>query len=586
VDLDVLRDGDLPLPPEAKRHVLRQWGISEIAESEPELSQQYLCAGLHRRVLLVVENVLDAEEIDALAPGWPAALVLATTRRLTADLRSRYRWFEIGGLDEDGARDMLAGHCGSPAMLAAEPAATATLLRQFGYLPRALQLLGGMLAFHADDDRPVATLLDRFAAEGISDTDGLLGRSLADTVAQLSQRGRADLLLLATHPAGEFTLAGADALLGTSARPGVDELRELGLVEVVGGRYRMSWSIRRYTAELAAPVDSDAAFDRLLSFYVDRAVAADLAGGERMRYYAIPPVRPWDADRDRIGWLDDEADVLVALVEHAGTRGRFEQVGQLCGALEMLSVHRGRHEMCLRAFQWGVRAAERLGARALLARQHALSGRAATMLHQFDRATAELDAAWRVAATVDEPALTSSISEFTGRLAEERASTRPAPDWRPAIAAFTSSIEIDRRLGGGRALGLHARMLANVLVKDGRADAALPLLAEAAANTVPGDDRNASRVHTVWAKAFVVLGDLPAARRELDRATTLAANAKAVHYREELTDLAAEIEFREGDIDGARSRWGALAQECVDAGHPRSGVYFAKLTWPPPARYR
>ena len=72
----------------------------------------------------------------------------------------------------------------------------------------------------------------------------------------------------------------------------------------------------------------------------------------------------------------------------------------------------------------------------------------------------------------------------------------------------------------------------------------------------PGDDRNASRVCAVRAKAYVVLGDLAFARAELARAVELAAASNADHYRAELTDLAAEIEFRDGDIAAARSRWG------------------------------
>jgi ATP/maltotriose-dependent transcriptional regulator MalT len=127
-------------------------------------------------------------------------------------------------------------------------------------------------------------------------------------------------------------------------------------------------------------------------------------------------------------------------------------------------------------------------------------------------------------------------------------------------------------------------MLANVLVKAGRPAEALPLLDEAAAHTDPGDGRNASRVHTVRGKAFVVLGNWAAARVEHDRAAGLAAAANADHYQDELADLAAEIDFGDGDVARARSRWGSLAQQCVDAGHPRSAYYFAKLMRTPTTR--
>lgn len=582
VDLDQFRDGDVPLLAEAKRHVLRQLGVEDIAASAAELGRQYQLAPLHRRVLLIVENVLGADEVAALAPAWPTALVLVTTRRLTVDLRGRYRWFEVGGLDAAAAERMLAAHCGSAALPAAEPDATATLVRRFGYLPGAVHVLAGALAFEAGEPRPVAAVLDRFAAEGMSGAAELLARSMADTTARLTGQARDDFILLATHPTGEFTTDSANELLGTRMKSTRDELREVGLIEPLpGGRYRMSWAVRRYAEELGPHRDADAAFDRLLSYYARLAVAADLAGGQRMRYYRAPRhVPPWPPNLDRVAWLADEADVLVELIEQACLRGRDDEVGQLCAAVEVLSLLHGRHELAERAFDWGVRAAERQGG-PLLARQHALRGRAATMLHHFDMAATELAAASRVAATLREPMLTSSISEFDGRLAEELARTQPVPDRRPAIAAFTRAVDIDRGLGGGRALGLHARMLANVLVEDGRAADALRWLDEAAAHTNPGDPRNASRVATVRAKAQVVLGDLDLARAELESAQRLVAAAGAGQYREELTDLAAEIEFREGKVAQARSRWAALAQECVDAGHPRSAGYFAKLTWVP-----
>lgn len=580
VDLDDFRDGDIPLLSAAKRHMLRQLGIDSIAEAEPELSQQYLCAPLHRRVLLVLENVLGAEEADALAPGWPAALVLVTTRRLTPELRGRFPWVELGGLDDAGAAEMLALHCGGPALPAAEPQAANELVDLFGRQPWAIQLLGGMLSYRAGESRPVAGLLAEFAADGITGTPA--GELLARTVGQLSNQARADFPTLAAPPRGEFTLASADALLGRPARPSVTELRETGLIEALpSGRYRMSWSIRRYAEELPDRPDSEAALDRLLDFYAERAVAADLAGGsDRMRYYTPLTTRPWDHGVDRIDWLTAEAETLVALAEQAFVLGRFERAGQLCAGLEILSLHRGRHELCARGFEWGARAAEQQGVPALVARQHALRGRAYAMLHQFDRARAELDIARQVAWTIDDPRLESSIWEFTGRLAEEQAGYEPAPDWTPAIDALDRAVRIDRRIGHRRALGLHARMLANVLVKAGRAGESLASLDEAGANTEDSDHRNRSRVHAVRAKVHAIVRNIPAARADLERAIALAGAANAGAYAEELADLEAEIEFREGRVGEARSRWGALAQDCVDAGQViRSALYFKKLDW-------
>jgi tetratricopeptide (TPR) repeat protein len=587
VDLDLFRDGDFPLLGEAKRHVLRQLGIASIAGAEPELSQQYLSVGLHRRVLLVLDNVLGAAEVDALAPGWPDALVLVTTRRLTAELRGRFTWRELGGLDDAGATEMLALHCRLPELPAAEPAATTELLARFGRQPWAIQLLGGILAFRAGEDRPVAGLVAEFAADGVTSTHREL---LARTVARLSGQARADFPVLAAHPRGDFAVDSAAALLGRPvARSSVEELREIGLIEALPtGRYLMSWSVRRYAEDLPDRPDVESALDRLLDFYAEHAVAADLANGsERMRYYTPLATRPWDLGKDRIEWLAAEAENLVALAERAFLRCRFERAGQLCAGLEILSLHRqGWYGVCAQGFEWGARAAEQQpDAAALAARQHALCGRAHAMLHQFDRARAELDAAWQAARTIDDPRLESSLWEFEGRLAEEQAGYQSVPNWTPAIDALERAVGIDRRIGHRRAFGLHARMLANVLAKEGQPEAALTWLTEALANTEDSEHRNRSRLHAVSAKVQVIMGNVPAARADLAQALTLAGTANAATYAEELADLEAEIEFREGRVGEARSRWGALAQDCVNIGHPRAELYLKKLSWDvPPGR--
>ncbi len=584
VDLDEFRMGDVLRIAEVKRHLLRQLGITDIAVADPELSRQYQRVPLFRRSLLVLENARGADELTTLVENWPAALVLVTTRRLTEDLRVRFpQWIELDGLDEAGARALLASWC-PEWLIDRERVAADTLLTRFGRQPHAIQLLGAILSQRTDEPTPIAGLLADFEHVGIRETDGLLGAVLSGQVGQVPEGIQEAFRLLALCPAGQFTVATASVLLDCSAhraRMVVGQLRELGLVEVARGRFRMSWSIRRFAAELGAPAGGETALDRLLAYYTDRAVAADLADGDRMRYYRMRQADPWPDGEDRIDWLDIETEVLAGLVEHAYRHGRDDEVGQLCGALELLSLYRGRYELCLAAFERGVLAARRQNESRLLARQHALCGRMATLLHRFDRARAELDAARTVAAALPEPALTASIWEFIGRLAEEEAGVGSMPDWQLAVEAFTNAVEIDRRGDEfGRARGLHARMLANVMVKAGRAREAGALLEEA--NIFTRDDRNASRLYTVWAKCHVIQGDLPEAREKLRRAQEFASRAGSDQYRVELDDLTAEIEYREGDIGRARSRWAAIAQDYVEQGHPRAMTFFAKLSWAPP----
>ena len=110
------------------------------------------------------------------------------------------------------------------------------------------------------------------------------------------------------------------------------------------------------------------------------------------------------------------------------------------------------------------------------------------------------------------------------------------------------------------------------------------MLAEAVVATT--DDRNGSRVCTVRAKAYVALGDAQAAKVEIERAHQLADRSNAGQYGYEMVDVEAEIALRMGDVGTARSRWGWLAQEFLNAGHPRSAKYLVKLNWLPPVARR
>lgn len=588
VDLDDLRMGDMLRLAEVKRIILGQLDITDIAAGDAALERQYECILATRHLLLVLDNALSGAEVDALVRPWPAALVLVTTRDLTRDLQAcGPHWIELPGLDVPGAIELLETWIPEQAVTA-ERAAVVTLLNRFERHPHAINVIGSILKWRAGEPDPVANLSAELEQMGIDELDDLFEAVLSGRLARVPEGMREQFCLLALCPAGEFTLETAGILLGPTARRVVDRLRELGLIEVISaGRYRMSWSVSRFAAGLGTPAGAVEAMDRLLAHYAGLAVAADLAGDRpgnpRMRYYPVPQAVRWPDGQDRMLWLDVEAEVLGALVEYAYVHGRDDEVAQLCGALELVSLARGRYELCLAAFERGVLAAQRQGALLLLARQYALCGRMATLSHRFDHARTALDAAREIASRTGDPALTATIEEFCGRLAEELAGTAAVPDRLPAIEAFARALEIDRRHpdDARRARGIHARMLANVLIKAGRAGEALPLLREAIDCTV--EDRNASRVYVVWAKYAVALGDLENARANLSEAQRLAATAGSAQYRVEFEDLAAEIDFRAGEYGSARSRWGALVEEFTTQGHPRRSEFMAKLSWLPPA---
>ncbi|MDG4798424.1 NB-ARC domain-containing protein [Micromonospora sp. WMMD1082] len=581
VDLDVFRVGEALQVGEVQAAVLRQFGVPVAEVSPAMMAEQYLRALWRRRCILVLDNVLGAAELSALVQPWPASLVLVTARQLTDDLRA---WGPaapgargpaapviLHGLDEQGAWAMLEHRC--PGMLAAEPTAARELLELCDRIPFAIEQVAVRLSRRRGAPGAVAAVRDELATS--DDPGELILRCLTQTMRELPDATVDDLIVLAAQPVRDFSHEAAASTVGH----GVDRLIDAGLVAAdARGRLRLPGLIRDHALRMRSgrPVDADTPFDRLLTFYRDRAVAADLkAGGQRLRRYQVPSGLVWNPSWPApLDWLETELPAIVAVIPRAVHAGRFVEVTQLCGALEPLLTSRGHHWRIAGANEWGVRAAQALGNQVLEARIHAAQARLFTQLHLLDRAENALTDAERLLAASDDAHLRSSVTEFRGRLAEARG------DYGAAEQAFRLCLAIDERHQLHRSAGIHHRMLANVLVHLGRPQEALPLLT--VAFTLTDDVRNAGRTHTVAARAHLALGDLARAHAEIGLARQRVAEATATQYEVELADIEAELAWRSGDPEAARARWGWIAQGYWNAGDPRFDRYLGKLNVLPP----
>ncbi|WIM96969.1 hypothetical protein ACTOB_000451 [Actinoplanes oblitus] len=588
VDLDAYRDGAVLRVTEVQQAVLRQLGVPHVDDTAPVVADQYRRALRHRRFALVLDNVAGAAEAEALVHPWEHATVLVTTRVLTQDLRVWYpgRPEVLGGVDPDGAELILATRCG-PEMLAAEPDAVRELIRRCDGIPSILGQAGAWLARRQGKPGAVAELVGRLRGEGEVGT--LFDDSVRLSVAELDAATAAGLATLAGHPGTDISDAGVAALLGRPADDLVDRLLDAALlVRGPHGRLSLLWSVRRYPHAAG----DDAAFARYLRWFRDLAGAADLAMDPagvtdreregRLRRYPAPPESAWPFPHLRpVDWLQGEAHLIPDLLREAYHRGHHVEVLQLCGAMEALLTLRGHHWLCLDAIGWGLASAEALGATAALARLRALRGRIHLLLGHLDRAGTELAAAAALLAGLDDPQLESSMLEFQARLAEETARSGHPGDLSIAESRLRRAVTIDQRTGHQRALGLHLRMLANVLIEAGRPGEALALLAGAGAPA--GDLRNAARLHMVRAKAYLALADGPSADAELHRARRLVTDSGATQYELELADLRARAARLSGDVETARSCWSWIAYQYFRAEHPRLAEYTALLNSLPPA---
>lgn len=573
LDLDLFRANGILRFGEAMRHALRQLGITDLADGEADLAAQYRSTLVISNVLLIIDNVDTAIELKTLAPGWSNYLVLATTRTLTTDLELDFTTARLPGLAPEDALALLGDRPQLRAMIEAEPDKARALLGWFDNMPLAVKEIGLLLSRRIGEPGAIADLLAQIEATGSTDLTRLTAARVAATIAALPGDAARAFPLLVGIPGSDFTRDVAAALFGTgdsAALRILDEFRRAELLTELGGtRYRLPSYLRER---------GNTQPDGLTGYYLTTAIAADLAGGDRLRRSLVPESAPnWSVRLDRIDWLDANREALGALAERLYRAGHDEQVCQLCTALENLVLSRKRYDLCLTAFEYGTAAARRLPDRsALVARMLSLQGRVGVLLHLFDRASAQLTEAAQLAASTSDPGLIASIAEFTGLYQQ---STNNLPQ---AAAYFAQAVDIDRRIDDRRALGIHARMLANIQVMLGQPQEALRQLTGLDEYFAGNNDlRNRSRVAAVAAKAYSLF-DVRLARIQLDLARHFAEQSRSLAaYREELDDVEAEIAYRAQDYGTARSIWGRLIQEALAAHHPKSASYQAKLNWLP-----
>ncbi|KZB81621.1 AAA family ATPase [Amycolatopsis regifaucium] len=587
VPLARYRDGDEFDPAAVKRYVLREFGIphGEIPVDDEQLDRQFLAVLVTRSFVVILDDVELAAEL-ALFARFRTSLVLATASVYSRELKTcDPAAIELRGLDVEGARELLADFCGK-VRLTDEPVETDRLLDLCDRMPLALREVGVTLAGRAGEARPVAALLDEYRDTGVVDVEGVIRDSLRRTFARLSDAAVEACAVLAEHPGGFFTRATATAMTGDAKV--VDELIAAQLTYQAGDWYSLTILAGQYARTL--PADRGAAFDRLLTYVREKAVAADFReNSKRLRTYVVPSKRDWDLRVDHIDWLEWHRSLIGELVKLACLRRRYKETLQLAGAFEALVNKRGHWREFIDISDWAVKAveADEDAKPAQLARALMMRGKARYLARWFPAALEDLD---RAAKILSGPAagfaenrwrkLQASLAEFRGRFHEERAELlvhRKAGgaeikrELAEAERHLRLACAISTELADGPALAIHPRMLANVLVKLGEPAEAIAVL-----GTMTAAGRNHARVEMVYANAYLALGDLAGARARFGSAWDQLAAQRATQYVWELRELQARLMTAEGD-PGAIDVWGRLAYDATQLGHPRADRYFSAL---------
>ena len=356
-----------------------------------------------KRMLILLDNARDAEQVRPLLPGSPSCLVLVTSRnRLGGLIATEGAQPVVLGLPTDEeALDLLTRRLGPERIAREEPAAVDGLIRMCARLPLALAVAAGRLGMNPDF--PFDALTERLRGTdlrlaALEDGDGAtsIRAVLSWSYQQLGAPAARTFRLLGLHPGPDFSLSAVASLAGLApeqARSALDELVGAQLVnEQAPGRFAFHDLLRVYAGELVTTLDDAAerheATARMLDYYLHASYAA---ATKFVTYRDVPALAEARAgvvvDDDQVAdyakaaaWFAAEQQVLVAVTALAAEAGFDTHTTQIASAAaDFLSVY-GRWHDVRSAQQHALTAALRLGDLKAQAAVHRSIGHAAYRL--------------------------------------------------------------------------------------------------------------------------------------------------------------------------------------------------------------
>ncbi|MET9632572.1 tetratricopeptide repeat protein [Lentzea sp. NPDC006480] len=357
-----------------------------------------------KRLLVVIDNAVDAAQVTPMLPGGDTCKVLVTSRnRLPGSIRPV-------GLDVLADRDagtLLATRIGAT-RLNAEPLAVARLIDLCGGLPLALSIVGARVL--TEPDLSLAAIARQLEELGLGALDADPSVSvpvvLSWSYRALSDSQKKMFALLGIAPGEDIDLSAAASLGGMStedARTTLRSLEQASLISISGGfRARMHDLVRAYAAERAKHVDGDEALRRLVDHHVHTAHANDRVIDPHRPLITLgthPEITPAQDKAGALAWFDAERGTRQAVQQAAAQRGWNDEVVLLARVSHAYNQHRGHLDDELAMWQTAINAADDPMDRVVA---HRIMGSSLGQVQRYDEALHHLDQALALAEQVGE----------------------------------------------------------------------------------------------------------------------------------------------------------------------------------------
>jgi tetratricopeptide (TPR) repeat protein len=434
-----LRGFDLAGPPvtpaEAVRGFLDAFEVpaARIPASLESQAARYRSLLAGRRVLVLLDNARDADQVRPLLPGSPGCSVVVTSRnRLLSLIADGAHPLTVGLFTETDARLLLARRLGED-RVAADPQAVQQIIARCARLPLALSIVAARAAY---PDFPLTDL-----AEELRDAEGHLptldtGEAATSVTAafswsyqRLTDPAARLFRLLGLHPGPDITAPAAASLAATpvpAARRMLAELADANLItRHAPGRFTFHNLLRAYAADLAGThdpgTDRNAALQRMLDHYLHTAQRAwYLSYPHLQRPITLDPPLPGVTPEEPAdypaawAWFTAEYPVLLAAIQLAADTGHHTRAWQLPHTLVPFFERQGHWHDFAATHHTALTAAQDHADQQGQAHAHLGIGHARTRIGRLDEARPHLQHALRLFEELGDPAGQSAVHSWLG----------------------------------------------------------------------------------------------------------------------------------------------------------------------------